>query len=90
VRTTTWIPETIRVADSAAASLSSELGALSHALLLEDAHESLVIPLARGDARRIGAGLLGYAVCDNCGRVSGLDGHAVGCPALDQEEVLGG
>jgi hypothetical protein len=81
VRTTTWVPNVVSVA-------SQDGATLSHSLILEDEHEVLVVPMTRGDARRIGGALLGYETCTACGCVVELDGHAAGCPLIGVDETI--
>jgi len=57
VKSTTWVPNSISVGDAAD-------GTDLLALVLADEHETMIIPLAGGDARRIGAALLGVEIPD--------------------------
>lgn len=57
MRSTTWVPDAIGVGEQ-----ETEGGLL--ALVLSDEHETLIVPLAVGDARRIAVALLGVEIPD--------------------------
>jgi hypothetical protein len=57
VKHTTWVPAAIGIGDA-----TDDSGMKS--LVLQDGAETLIIPLADGDARRIGAALLDVEIPD--------------------------
>jgi hypothetical protein len=57
VKSTIWVPKAISVGGAAD-------GSDLLALVIDDEHETVIVPLAGGDARRIGAALLGVEIPD--------------------------